>query len=146
VPELKSWTGFGVPELEAFAGTGRYTISFEAPEVRADDWILDLGRVCESARIRLNGHQLGALWCAPFREMVGEWLRSGKNTLEVEVTNLAANRIADLDRRKVKWKYFYDINMASKRYRSLDASDWPLFDSGLLGPVTLTPMKKASRD
>jgi hypothetical protein len=144
VAELKSWTDFNVPELKSFAGTGRYTITFDGPEAKADDWMLDLGKVCESARVKLNGHQLGALWCAPFRETVGEWLKPGKNTLEVEVTNLAANRIADLDRRKVKWKYFYDINMASKRYRSLDASEWPLFDSGLLGPVTLTPLKKTA--
>jgi hypothetical protein len=142
VTALKSWTGFDLSGLKPFAGTGRYTISFNSPEIKAEDWMLDLGKVCESAKVKLNGHELGALWCAPFRETVGEWLRPGKNTLEVEVTNLAANRIADLDRRKVKWKYFYDINMASKRYRTLDASDWPLFDSGLLGPVTLTPLKK----
>jgi len=144
VSELKSWTGFDLAELKSLAGTGRYTIIFDRPEAKADDWMLDLGKVCESARVKLNGHQLGALWCAPFRETVGEWLKPNKNTLEVEITNLAANRIADLDRRKVKWKYFYDINMASKRYRSLDASDWPLFDSGLLGPVTLTPLKRVS--
>jgi len=144
VSELKSWTSFDATELKSFCGTGRYTISFEAPGAKADDWMLDLGKVCESARVKLNGHQLGALWCAPFQETVGEWLKPGKNTLEVEVTNLAANRIADMDRRKVKWKYFYDINMASKRYRALDASDWPLFVSGLLGPVTLTPLKKTA--
>ncbi len=144
VSELKSWTSFDLAELKSFAGTGRYTITFDAPDIKAGDWMLDLGRVCESARMKLNGHQLPALWCAPFRETVGQWLKPGKNTLEVEVTNLAANRIADFDRRKVKWKYFYDINMASKRYRSLDASDWPLFDSGLLGPVTLTPLKKTA--
>jgi hypothetical protein len=144
VSALKSWTSFDLPELKSFAGTGRYTITFDGPDAKADDWILDLGKVCESARVKLNGHQLGALWCAPYRETVGEWLKPGKNTLEVEVTNLAANRIADFDRRKVKWKYFYDINMASKGYRSLDASDWPLFNSGLLGPMTLTPMKKST--
>lgn len=141
--DLKTWTSFDLPELKSFAGTGRYTISFDAPDSKADDWMLDLGKVCESATVKLNGHQLPALWCAPFRETVGEWLKPGKNALEVEVTNLAANRIADFDRRKVKWKYFYDINMASKRYRSLDASDWPLLDSGLLGPVTLTPLRKS---
>ena len=144
VSELKSWTSFNFEELKSFAGTGRYSIAFDKPEGKAVDWMLDLGKVCESARVKLNGHQLTALWCAPFRETVGEWLKPGKNLLEVEVTNLAANRIADFDRRKVKWKYFYDINMASKRYRSLDASDWPLFDSGLLGPVTLTPMKRTT--
>jgi alpha-L-rhamnosidase len=144
IGELKSWTELGISDLKLFAGTGRYTITFDGPQANPDDWMLDLGKVCESARVKLNGHQLGALWCAPFRETVGEWLKPGKNTLEVEVTNLAANRIADLDRRKVKWKYFYDINVASKRYRSLDASEWPLFDSGLLGPVTLTPLKKTA--
>jgi hypothetical protein len=144
VSELKSWTDFDLAELKSFAGTGRYTITFDRPDAKADDWMLNLGKVCESARVKLNGHQLGVLWCTPFRETVGDWLKPGKNTLEVEVTNLAANRIADLDRRKVKWKYFYDINVASKRYRSLDASDWPLFDSGLLGPVTLTPLKKTA--
>ena len=63
--------------------------------------------------------------------------------LEVDVTNLAANRIADMDRRKVKWKYFYDANVAPLGGRGvLDASHWPLRDSGLLGPVTLQPMQK----
>ena len=61
---------------------------------------------------------------------------------EVDVTNLAANRIADMDRRKVKWKYFYDANVVGRNYRPFDASKWPLFESGLLGPVTLTPLKQ----
>jgi hypothetical protein len=142
--ELASWTEHAGAGAERFAGTARHTIEFDHPGGEADDWLLDLGRVCESARVKLNGRQLGALWCAPFQENVGAALRTGTNILEVEVTNLAANRIADLDRRKVNWKYFYDINVASRSYRSLDASDWPLFDSGLLGPVTLTPLKKFS--
>jgi len=140
--QLDSWTRSGDSETKRFAGTARYTIEFETPGARADDWLLDLGRVCESARVRLNGHQLGALWCAPFRESIGPWLRPGKNLLQVDVTNLAANRIADLDRRKVDWKYFYDINVVNRRYRPFDASDWPPFDSGLLGPVTLVPLKR----
>lgn len=140
-PGLPSWTDLGDPEAHRFAGTARYTLTFERPAGEADDWILDLGRVCESARVRLNGREVAALWCAPYRVAVGPYLRDGRNTLEVEVTNLAANRIADLDRRKVNWKYFYDINVASKRYRSLDASSWPPVASGLLGPVTLQAMK-----
>jgi hypothetical protein len=143
--ELASWTKLGDTEAKRFAGTARYTIEFDAPRVTADDWLLDLGRVCESARVKLNGQEVATLWCAPFQISVGKFLRPGKNTLQIEVTNLAANRIADLDRRKANWKYFYDINMASKRYRSLDASDWPLRDSGLLGPVSLRPMKNSER-
>ncbi len=140
VSKLDSWTESNDPETKRFAGTGKYSLEFELPPAGSDDWLLDLGKVCDSARVRINGRVVHGFWCAPFKATVGKWLRPGKNLLEVEVTNLAANRIADLDRRKVKWKYFYDINMASKRYRSFDASDWPVRDSGLLGPVTLTPM------
>jgi hypothetical protein len=135
--ELASWTTLGDAEAKRFAGTASYTIEFDRPTGDADDWLLDLGRVCESARIKLNGRAVGSLWCQPFQMFVGRFLLPGKNTLEVEVTNLAANRIADLDRRKVNWKYFYDINVVNRSYKSLDASDWPLRDSGLLGHVRL---------
>jgi len=141
-PTLSSWAKRHDPDAERLAGTARYTITFDRPAGTADDWQLDLGKVCESARVKLNGHDLGTLFAPPFRVAVGQALRPGANTLEVEVTNLAANRVRDLDRRKVNWKYFYDANLASRRGRGvLDASNWPLVDSGLIGPVTLTPMK-----
>jgi hypothetical protein len=141
--ELASWTKLGDTNAQRFAGTARYTVEFYLPEGGADDWILNLGRVCESARVKLNGHDAGALWSEPFQMPVGQWLKPGRNTLEVEVTNLAANRIRDLDRRKVNWKYFYDANVATHGGRGvLDASNWPLFDSGLIGPVQLKPVRK----
>ena len=90
----------------------------------------------------MNGREVETLIAPPFSLSVGQYLRSGKNTLEIDVTNLAANRIADLDRRKVDWKYFYDTNVVNRRYRPLDASGWPLLDSGLLGPVRLQPLRK----
>jgi hypothetical protein len=58
----------------------------------------------------------------------------------VEVTNVAANRIRDLDRRGVRWRIFKDINFVNINYRPFDASDWPIRAAGLLGPVTLTPL------
>ncbi len=143
--ELASWTTRDDPEAKRFAGTAHYAIEFDRPAGAADDWLLDLGRVCESARVSVNGHSVGTLFCSPFRVAVGEYLRPGRNTLEVEVTNLAANRVRDLDQRKVSWKYFYDANLAShpsSRQRGvLDASKWPLRDSGLIGPVRLVPVK-----
>jgi hypothetical protein len=56
------------------------------------------------------------------------------------VTNLSANRIRDLDRRGVTWKVFHDINFVNIDYQPFDASGWPVRDSGLLSPVTLTPV------
>jgi hypothetical protein len=67
----------------------------------------------------------------------GRVLNTDDNRLEVEVTNLSANRIRDLDRRRVNWRIFQDINFVSITYKPFDASQWPVFDSGLLGPVVV---------
>jgi len=136
---LASWTELGDDEAKRFAGTARYSITFEKPRGGAEEWLLDLGRVAESARVTINGRYVGAVWSFPFEIAVGKGLREGTNKLEVEVTNLSANRIADLDRRKVDWKKFHDINFVNIRYRKFDASNWPPMDSGLLGPVKLVP-------
>jgi hypothetical protein len=60
--------------------------------------------------------------------------------LDVDVTNVSANRIRDLDRRGVVWKTFRDINIVNIDYKPFNAANWPLTDSGLLGPVTITPV------
>lgn len=140
--ELKSWTDFGGDAAKAFSGTARYRLEFDLPAgLTADDWLLDLGDVRESARVRLNGEEVATAWSLPFRRRVGEHLRPGRNVLELEVTNLAANRIRDLDRRGVDWKIMHEINFVDIEYRRFDASAWPDTPSGLLGPVTLTPLR-----
>jgi hypothetical protein len=83
---------------------------------------------------------LGARITPPFGVAVETLLAKG-NRLEVEVTSTAANRIRDLDRRKVAWRTFHDINFVNVNYRPFDASEWPLADAGLLGPVTLKPIR-----
>jgi hypothetical protein len=143
---LASWTTRDDPEAKRFAGTARYTVSFEHPAGQADDWVLDLGRFWDAARVKVNGRDAGAAFCAPWQIPVGRFLQPGKNTLEVEVTNLGLNRVRDLDIRQVNWKYFYDANVNSRTGGGkFDASRLPLRDSGLLGPVRLQPVKKISK-
>ncbi len=136
--KLGSWTEQGDANAQRFAGTAAYTITFDAPAAQIGRYFLDLGNVCQSARIRLNGKDYGTFIAPPFGAMVDN-LRPTNNKLEVEVTNVSANRIRDLDRRHVPWKIFKDINIVDTDYQPFDASNWPLTDSGLLGPVTLTP-------
>jgi len=136
---LKSWTLFGDEELNRFAGTAKYSIKFKNPDTSIKNWVLDLGKVCASARIKINNHNLGTLWSFPFKIQFGDFLLKGENLLEIEVTNLSANRIIDLDKRKVNWKKFYDINFVNINYKKFDSSEWELVDSGLLGPVNLYP-------
>lgn len=136
--KLKSWTKLGNADAKRFSGTARYHIRFDLPAIQADDWLLDLGRVCESARVKINGRPAGTLWSVPYQMPVGKFLQKGENRLEIEVTNLAINRIIDLDRRGVNWKKFFFVNI---NYKPFDASDWQPVDSGLLGPVVLKPQK-----
>jgi hypothetical protein len=132
-----TWTGQGA-EAERFAGTARYTVRFDRPG-GAGNYLLDLGDVRESARVRLNGRELGTLICRPFLIETGA-LEAAGNVLEVEVTSVAANRIRDMDRRKIPWRIFHDINVVNLRYLPFDASNWQVRAAGLLGPVTLTPL------
>ena len=76
----------------------------------------------------------------------GKLLKKASNTLEIKVSNLMANRIAYLDRNKIQWKKFYNINFVSLldenfKYGEFDASSWQPMESGLLGLVTITAMK-----
>ncbi len=139
---LISWNSLGGEGAQAFAGTARYTVTFDTPPGpgKAQSWRLSLGRVCQSARVRLNGKDLGTLIIPPF-QIATDALKPKDNVLEIEVTNTSANRIRDLDRRGVNWKNFRDINFVNLNYKPFDASSWPLADSGLLGPVTLTPLQ-----
>jgi hypothetical protein len=139
---LKSWTEFQDAKLESFAGAARYSIEFLLPEVQADSWILDLGDVRESARVWINDRPVGILVSQPYRTDIAPFIHEGFNKLSVEVTNLSANRIRDLDRRAVPWKKFEDINIVNHKYEPFDASDWPLELSGLLGPVQIIPFRE----
>lgn len=135
---FESWTARG-GIFESFAGTARYRLHFDAPPQSNDYW-LDLGTVADSAQVRLNGRDLGTALLAPFRFPAGS-LKSKENVLEIDVTNVAANRIRDLDRRKVEWRIFHDINFVNIRYQPFDASNWPVREAGLIGPVRLIPRK-----
>jgi hypothetical protein len=109
-------------------------------------WQLDLGGR-DSARVRLNGRDLGSLVGPRFLITFESALLDERNVLEVDVTNRMANRVADLDRRGVPWKKFYNVNFPARlpENRGPDglftAVRWEPLDSGLLGPVTLQPVR-----
>jgi hypothetical protein len=139
ITDLVSWTQLGDREALRFAGTARYTMSFNIPDsLMAGHWQLELGEVRESARIRINGRELGTLWSIPFTVQFDKYLKSGENILEIEVSNLSANRLRDLDQHGVDWQKYFFVNIF---YKDFDAASWPLMDSGLLGPVRLQSMK-----
>jgi len=149
---LGSWTDLPGDEVKSFSGTARYTIELPRPAAPAGvtAWRLDLGTVHESARIVLNGRELGTFIGPWYRVDVPADLLRDRNVLEVEVTNLMANRVADLDRRGVAWKKFYNVNFPARLQTNrgadglFSAAKWAPLPSGLAGPVTLTPLRPKS--
>ncbi len=137
---LASWTELAGDAGRSFAGTARHTITFDAPPGPSRAWQIDLGHIAASARVRLNGSDLGIVFAPPFQIRI-DALRERGNELVIEVTNTSANRVRDLDRRGVQWRNFYDINVVNLDYKPLNAADWPLAESGLLGPVRLLPVR-----
>jgi hypothetical protein len=135
---LVSWTEIGDETAKRFGGTAVYTTTFDAPTA-GHEFLLSLGNVAQSARVRLNGREVGRLIMPPFEVRLDQVQQRG-NALEIEVTSVAANRIRDLDCRGVRWKNFHEINFVDINYKPFDASKWALRDTGLLGPVSLQPL------
>ena len=129
---LVGWETFD----DAFSGTMLYKTTFDMPNARPSS--LSLGDVREIARVRLNGRDLGVKFMPPYDFAIPAGVLGEKgNVLEVEVTNLGANRLRWNDLNGVDWKYFSDINMVGLDYKPLDASKWKPLKSGLLGPVAV---------
>ncbi len=138
--ELLPWTALGDSAMLDFSGTAEYALKFNMPELSADEYLLDLGQVHSSARVWLNGSDLGILWSVPFEIKAGKYLKEGENTLKIEVANLMANRIRYMDRQEIPWRIFHEINFVNILYRPFDASGWEVSMSGLEGPVRLIPV------
>jgi hypothetical protein len=143
---LSSWTDWKSDQeamLKGFSGTARYKVVFDKPAGKADDFYLSLGEVCHSARVILNGKDLGTLIADPMVLSCGAALKEGKNTLEVEVANTAINRVAWLDQHDINWYYEtsgMDLSSCDWEYKKKDAS-WIPVKSGLIGPVQLIPVR-----
>ncbi|MDR2919638.1 MAG: glycosyl hydrolase family 2 [Tannerella sp.] len=137
-----SWTTINHPDATRNSGTALYAVDVTLPALKADDWILDLGDVRESARVRINGEEAGICWAVPFRLSVGKYLKEGINRIEIEVTNLPANRIADYEQRGVNWRIFKEINLVDLNYKQTGYAHWETMPSGLNSPVKLIPVDK----
>ncbi|HSC39324.1 MAG TPA: hypothetical protein VLD19_15680, partial [Chitinophagaceae bacterium] len=137
---LGSWTNAQDTATASFSGTGVYSTAFDLTAAMAPDYLLDLGKVCESAHVYVNGKDAGICWSIPFSARVGRYLKPGKNILTIEVCNLMANRIRYMDQNGIPWRKYHEINFVNINYKPFDASKWDIMPSGLIGPVTLTPL------
>ena len=119
-------------------GTGVYTTTFRMTKQQArQHWMIDLVDVRESARVYINGQFVGCAWAVPFILDCRNTLKKGKNELRIEVTNLPANRISDMDRRAVPWRKMKEINVVDINYKKTTYDQWEPVKSGLNSEVKL---------
>ena len=138
--KVMDWTKLKNDDAKINHATALYSSAIPMTDPNeADDWILDLGDVRESARVFINGKEVGTAWSAPFRISVGEHLKPGINLLDVYVTNLQSNRIADYDRRGIEWKIFKDANISTLGGKPY-FGNWETDPSGLCSEVNLIPV------
>jgi len=139
---LGSWTDLPADALQKNMGTARYLKSFHFEKREGKEYRIHLGDVRESARLFINGEFIATLFSVPFEVNIGKFLKNGENTIQIEVTNLPANRIADYDRRNVNWRIFHEINFVNINYQHEKFDKWGVVPSGLLGPVIIHELDK----
>ena len=138
---LKSWENLS-EKAKVMMGTGVYETTFKLSKDDAQKlWAIDLGDVRESAHVYINNKYVGCAWAVPYILNCKDALNKGKNTIRIEVTNLPANRIAELDRQGVKWRKMKEINVVDIDYKKTTYEKWTPVASGLNSSVKLVELK-----
>jgi len=140
------WTSLDGEEYKNFSGIAVYSTTFSKPLFKSKFLQLNLEKVFESAAIMLNGEYIGTLLGPDFSVVIPAEKLRNTNNLEIRVTNLAANRIAYMDRIGIEWKKFYNTNFPSRLPQNrkdglFDASSWSPRPSGMQGKLSLIPLK-----
>ena len=85
---------------------------------------------------------------AEYRQCMWSWWAWVSSTpLIIEVTNLMANRISDMDRKGEPYRIFYNTNVPARKAENrgsdnlFTAKAWSPQPSGLIGPVVLQPLQ-----
>lgn len=131
---LPDWSQNGDMRVRYYSGRATYRTTFT---LVSSDESLDTGRkylrlnqICNLATVRVNGHDCGLAWTAPYEVDVTEALCSGQNTLELVVVNTWSNAIQGHDEGHDPFANIW----TNARYRKADKK---LLPAGLLGPIEI---------
>jgi len=96
--ELEDWTSRPEKGIHYYSGIAAYSTNFDVPLLReakgeGKSWI-DLGKIKNLAQVKLNGTDLGYVWCAPWRVGIpADLMKESGNILEIKVANTWVNRL-----------------------------------------------------
>ena len=93
---LTDWINRPEEGIKGYSGIATYRKTFDLPAgmAPAKTSFLDLGVVKEMARVELNGHNLGVVWCPPWQSRIpAGLLKERGNELVITVANTWNNRL-----------------------------------------------------
>lgn len=112
--QLFDWSQSDDDRIRYFSGHARYTTTFKQQKKPADRVWLSLPNVKDIAHVWVNGQDCGLAWTAPYEVDITQALKTGQNTLEIEVVNTWHNALRGADKGKAP----YDGIWTNARYRS----------------------------
>jgi hypothetical protein len=130
---LTDWTTNSIEGIKHYSGKATYRKEFTFDRIPTSQHplYLDLDVFHQLAAVRLNGKDLGVLWCAPWRVNITDAVTAGRNELEIDAFNTWQNRLVnDLALPAEK-----RVTTIPKRFPPNSKS--PLEPLGLLGPITI---------
>lgn len=92
--------------------------------------MLDFGKVANIANLKINNQYVGGVWTAPWKLDITNYLKKGKNTIEIKVTNTWNNRLIGDDKLPEKERKTWTIIKNT-------TAESPLHEAGLIGPVSI---------
>ncbi|WP_428664771.1 glycosyl hydrolase [Runella sp.] len=139
-PQLISWSKAKQPGVCYFSGTAVYqqTFQFNNTPSSSSRIYLDLGKVAEVGEVWLNGKSAGIVWTPPYRVDITDVVKSGSNTLKIEVANTWSNRLTGDG---ITGEKYTKTNITKANKNLVPWEQLPLKESGLLGPVTIQVIK-----
>ncbi len=148
---LQDWVEHEMRGIKYYSGIATYRKTIQVQKLEDRAYYMDLGVVKDMARVKLNGEDLGVVWCAPWRIDISSALKEGENELEIEVANRWINRLLgdsqdpDALVRTVKFEngLMGGLKYQTGRYTFTTRAAMGSFNfkeplsSGLLGPVEI---------
>jgi hypothetical protein len=142
------WTALEGAAYQQFSGTAVYATNFTKPAGLSRGILLDLGKVSESASVKLNGVKVGTVIGPVYQLFIPADQLSEDNMLEIAVTNGMANRIIYLEQSGKRWQRFYNINVSANKRENIGTDGvfttmgWSVVPSGLAGPVRIAVVQE----
>jgi hypothetical protein len=149
--KLQDWAKHEMRGVKYYSGIATYRKAIYLDGLGDNEYYIGLGVVKDIARVKLNGKEIGVIWCAPWRINISAALQEGENVLEIEVANRWINRLLgdsqdpDANVRTVQFDngLMGGLEYQTGRYTFTTKAAMGSFNfketlpSGLLGPVEI---------